>query len=101
MRVSSERLMVGAALSLSAAALVVQAAVLRPHLWPAGAGLAVSGANVMGMLSEPRPVAVIRPPDVRTAAGQPVTITHIWPGGAADRAGLRVGDIVNTLPPEP
>ena len=101
MRVSSERLMVGAALALSAAALVVQAAVLRPHLWPAGAGLAVSGENVMGMLSEPRPVAVIRPPDVRTAAGQPVTITHIWTGGAADRAGLRVGDIVNTLPPEP
>ena len=54
MRVSSERLMVGAALALSAAALVVQAAVLRRHLWPAGAGLAVSGENVMGMLSERR-----------------------------------------------
>jgi GAF domain-containing protein len=101
MRVSSERLIVGAVLALSAATLLVQAVVLRPHLWPAGAGLAVSGENVMGMLSEPQPVAVIRPPDVRAAAGQPVTVTRLWPGGAADRAGIRVGDVVRTLPPEP
>lgn len=52
MRVSSERLIVGAALALSAATLVVQAGVLRPHLWPAGAGLAVSGENVMGTLTD-------------------------------------------------
>ena len=101
MRVSSERLMVGTVLALSAATLVVQVFVLRPHLWPAGAGLAVSGENVMGMLSEPGPVAVIRPPDVRAAAGRPVTVTRIWQGGTADRAGVRVGDVIRTLPPEP
>ncbi|MDP2318963.1 MAG: protein kinase [Acidobacteriota bacterium] len=101
MQVSSERLIVGAVLALSAASLVVQAFVLRPHLWPAGAGFAVSGENVMGMLAEPRPVAVIRPPDVRAAAGQPITVTRVWPGGAADRAGLRVGDLLRTLPPDP
>jgi GAF domain-containing protein/predicted Ser/Thr protein kinase len=101
MRVSTERLIVGVVLALSAATLVVQAVVLRPHLWPAGAGLAVSGDTVMGMLAEPRPVAVIRPPDVRAAAGQPVTVTRVWPGGAADRAGLRVGDQIRVLPPEP
>ena len=101
MRVSSERLIVGAALALSAATLVVQAAMLRPHLWPAGAGLAVSGETVMATLAEPRPVAVIRPPDVRGTAGQPITVTRIWPGGAADRAGIRTGDIVRLLPPAP
>ena len=100
MRVSPERLIVGVVLALSAATLVVQAAVLRPHLWPAGAGLAVSGENVMGTLAEPRPVAVIRPPDLRAAAGRPVTVTRVWPGGAAERAGIRVGDIVGSLPPE-
>jgi len=100
MRVSSQRLIVGAALALSAATLVVQVVVLRPHLWPAGAGLAVSGENVMGVLAEPRPVAVIRPPDVRAAAGRPVTVTRVWPGGAAERAGIRVGDSIRTLPPD-
>ena len=34
------------------------------------------------------------PSDVRAAAGQPVTVTRVWPGGAADRAGIRVGDVV-------
>ena len=97
MRVSSERLIVGAVLALSAATLVVQAGVLRPHLWPAGAGLAVSGETVMGTLAEPRPVAVIRPPDVRAAAGRPVIVTRVWPGGAAERA----GDIIGSLPPGP
>lgn len=101
MRVSSERLIVGVALALSAASLAVQAFSLRPHLWPAGAGLAVSGENVMGVLAEPRPVAVIRPPGVRAAAGQPITVTRVWPGGAADRAGIRVGDHLRTLPPDP
>jgi len=98
MRISWERLTVGAVLALSAVSLVVQAVVLRPHLWPAGAGLAVSGENVMATLAEPQPVAVIRPPDVRAAAGQPVTVTRVWPGGAADRAGIRVGDVLRQLP---
>lgn len=101
MRLSSERLIVGAALALSAATLVVQALVLRPHLWPAGAGLALSGENVMGTLAGPQPVAVIRPPDVREAAGRPVTVTRVWPGGSADRAGIREGDVVRSLPAEP
>jgi len=101
MRVSSERLIVGAVLALSAATLVVQATILRPHLWPAGAGLAVSGENVMEIVAEPQPVAVIRPPDVRRAAGQPVIVTRVWPGGSAERAGIRVGDVVRTLPPNP
>ncbi len=101
MRVSTERLIVGAVLALSAVTLVVQAFVLRPHLWPAGAGLAVSGDTVMGTMAEPRPVAVIRPPDVRGTVGQPVSVTRVWPGGVADRAGIRVGDIVRRLPSDP
>ena len=101
MRASSERLIVGAVLALSAATLVVQAAVLRPHMWPAGAGLAVSGENVMAIIAEPRPVAVIRPPDVRAAAGQHVTVTRLWPGGTGERAGIGIGDVVRALPTDP
>jgi len=98
---SSARLVVGAVLALSAATLLVQAFMLRPHLWPAGAGLAVSGETVMATLAEPRPVAVIRPPDIRGTAGQPVTVTRVWPGGSADRTGIRVGDVVRQLPADP
>jgi len=101
MRVPSERLIVGAVFALSVATLVVQALVLRPHLWPAGAGLTVSAENVLGTLAEPQPIAVIRPPDVRAAAGQPVRVTRVWPGGSADRAGIRVGDTIRQLPPAP
>lgn len=97
MRVSSERLLVGAVLAVSVVTLALQAVVLRPYLWPAGAGLVVSGEAVMGVLAAPRPAAVIRPPDVTGVAGAPVTISQVWPGGAADRAGLREGMHVRSI----
>jgi hypothetical protein len=48
MRVSPDRLLVGGVFALSLATLGLQALVLRPHLWPAGAGVALSGDTVMG-----------------------------------------------------
>lgn len=99
MRLSSERLVVGAILALSLVTLALQALVLRPYLWPAGAGLALTGETVMGTLAAPRPVAVIRPPDVSGVTGKPVTVARVWPGGTASRAGVQegvqVGAIVN------
>jgi len=56
MRASSERLLIAAVLAASVVTLALQAFVLRPYLWPAGAGLAVSGDTVMGVLSAQRPV---------------------------------------------
>ncbi|MDO8679942.1 MAG: protein kinase [Acidobacteriota bacterium] len=100
MRMTSERFVVGAVLAMSLVTLVLQAVVLRPHLWPAGAGLALTGDTVMGTLAAPRPVAVIRPPDVSRIEGADVTVARVWPGGRAERAGLqagmRVGAIVNS-----
>jgi hypothetical protein len=114
MRLSTERLLIGAVMAVSLVTLGLQTFVLRPRMWPAGAGLALSGDTVMGVLAEPGPVAVIRPPDAADAAGASVTVVRVWPGGAADRAGLRVGDRVrgltrpatrigldNGLPPDP
>ena len=97
MRVSTERLLIGAVLAVSVVALGLQAFVLRPHLWPAGAGLALSGDTVMSTLAAPRPVAVIRPPDVDEAAGTSVTVLRVFPDGAADRAGVRAGDQVRAI----
>lgn len=97
MRGSSERLLLGAVLAVSVVTLALQAIVLRPYLWPAGAGLVVSGDAVMSVLAAPRPVAVIRPPDVTGIARAPVTISQVWPGGTADLAGLREGMHIRSI----
>ena len=85
MRLSSERLVVGAILALSLVTLALQAVVLRPRLWPAGAGTrAVRRDRVRARWPRRAPIAVIRPPDVRDASpAQPVTVPRVWPGGAA------------------
>jgi eukaryotic-like serine/threonine-protein kinase len=97
MRLSTERLLIGAILAISLVTLGLQAFVLRPHLWPAGAGLAVSGETVMGALAAPRPVAVIRPPDLSGMLGSEITVLRAQPGGPADRAGLRDGDRIRGI----
>lgn len=45
-----ERLLIGAVIALSLVTPGLETFVLRPHLWPAGAGLALSGETVMGTL---------------------------------------------------
>ena len=97
MRASSPRPLVGAVLALSVVTLALQAVSLRPYLWPAGAGLALTGENVMGALAAPRPVAVIRPPDVTGVAGAQVVVSRVWPGGTADAAGIRTGMAVRSI----
>jgi len=91
MRLSTERALVGAVMAISLVTLGLQAFVLRPRLWPAGAGLALSGES-FARLAPPAPISVIRPPDIRDAvAGQPVTAVRVVPGGQADRAGVPNG----------
>ncbi|HEX6161759.1 MAG TPA: protein kinase [Vicinamibacterales bacterium] len=101
MRLSTERAVLGAVMAISLIALGLQAFVLRPHLWPAGAGLALSGDTVMGSLAAPKPFAVIRPPDVSGVLGEAIRVLQIVPGGAADRAGVREGDALAPLPSDP
>ncbi len=84
-------------IALTMAIIYVQAFVLRPRLWPAGAGLVLSGDAVMGALAEPAAFGVPRLPDIRSVVGQPVVVSRVWPGGAAERAGLTVGTLVTAV----
>ncbi len=97
MRHSSERALVGVVMAISLVTLGLQVFVLRPHLWPAGAGLALSGDTVMATLAAPRPTAVIRPPDLSRVIGTGVTVLRVQPGGPADRAGINEGDRLRGL----
>ena len=96
MRLSTERALIAAIMAISLVTLGLQAFVLRPHLWPAGAGLALSGDTVMGSLASPRPIAVIRPPDLGRVE-ELAAVERVWAGGAAERAGIRAGDRVTTI----
>src|SRR5688572_5061965 len=97
MRPSTERALIGAVMAIALITLGLQAFVLRPRMWPAGAGLALSGDTVMGTLAAPRPVAVIRPPDLTNVDGRCINVMRAFPGGPGDRAGLRQGDCVSRV----
>jgi GAF domain-containing protein len=83
--------------ALTVAAFVLQAAVLRPRLFPAGAGLALSGDRMMGVLAMPVSVPISRPPSVGTLAGRPIHVTDVQTGSPADRAGVRTGQVITAI----
>jgi len=77
--------------TLSIITFLLHATIVRPRLFPAGAGLALSGDAVFNELSEQELVGFAHLPDIRSVLGQPVMVTAVWPGGEADRAGVRPG----------
>jgi eukaryotic-like serine/threonine-protein kinase len=79
------------ALALAIAGL--QIAVVRPYLWPAGAGIALSGESVLSSLGTPGLVPRVSPPELASVAGQPVTVARANPTAAAS-FNLPVGTIV-------
>jgi GAF domain-containing protein len=92
MRPGAERAFVVMVLAISVVTLGLQALVLRPRLWPAGAGFALSGDS-FARLAAPSPISVIRPPDIRAAvAGTPVTVQRVVPRGVAAGTGIDDGD---------
>jgi hypothetical protein len=95
------RILLAIVLGLSLVVFAVHLLTLRPRLWPAGAGVAVSGDTVFTIVSEPRAFARIRPPDVRDLVGTPITITRVTPGSEADRRGLVAGLSAGQFPADP
>ena len=114
-RVSIEQLVVIVVLGLALLVLGLQALVLRPHLWPAGAGLVLSTDTIFGQFAESHALGSIRPPDIRSVAGKKVTVARVWPGGPAEAnkvaeglpvyalsgAGGQLVDVSQGLPSDP
>jgi eukaryotic-like serine/threonine-protein kinase len=94
------RAAVALTLGLSIAVFLLQSVVVRPHLWPAGAGITVSGDVIYGRLAEPTLMPRIRPPDL-DAAREPIVITRVAPASEAAQRGIAVGTpIAGPLPPD-
>lgn len=96
---ASSRIRLGVAVILGLAIIVfaVQLILVRPQLWPAGTGVALSGDSVLASLSEPRPVARIRPPNLTGVLGTPLIVTRVTPGSVAAHEGLVPGTAVNVV----
>jgi hypothetical protein len=78
-------------LAVSLLVFVLHVVAVRPYVWPAGAGVTVSGDTVFGTLSEPSAVPRIRPPHISVSDLENVVVTAITAAGSADSAGLAVG----------
>jgi predicted Ser/Thr protein kinase len=64
---------------------------VRPYLWPAGAGVTVSGDTLFGVLSAPHAVPRIRPPHLDEAELASLKVTQVEAGGGAARMGVTEG----------
>jgi hypothetical protein len=87
----ARRVAVAVVAALTVTTFVLHALVVKPHLYPAGAGLTLSGDSIMNELAEPPPVGFAQLPDLGSALGRPVRITNVWPDSPAARAGLVPG----------
>ena len=88
------RLIVVVTLALSLVVFALHVLRVRPYLWPAGAGVTMSGATVFEQLGEPLPR--IRPPDLKAANEEQAVVTRVAAGSEAARVAVTAGMTVNT-----
>jgi hypothetical protein len=90
MSAARARVIVITTLALSLVVFLLHASRVRPYLWPAGAGVTVSGDSLFAHLSEPRAVPRIRPPHL-SAVVEPAVVARVAADSGAARAGVTVG----------
>src|SRR5688500_18612215 len=91
------RLVASIVLALSLLMFALHLFIVRPNLWPAGAGVTLSGDTVFATLSEPMALPRIRPPRLDEAVGRPIAVTRVHPSSGAVAQGLTGGAMVATL----
>ena len=91
------RLAVFAVLGVSLVVFALHLLVLRPYLWPAGAGVTLSESTTFASLAAPRAVPRTRPPDVKSLMGTPVVVEAVDRTSEAWHRGLRPGAVVARL----
>src|SRR4051812_25788943 len=80
-----------AILVLSLLYALLDVALVRPYLWPAGTGALVTADPAS------RWPLIARPPDIRQQAGQPVIVTDVAPGTPAAAQGLAPGSTLDQI----
>jgi GAF domain-containing protein len=83
--------------ALSVIAFVLHAAIVRPHNAPAGAGVSLSDAALLGALAPLGGIGVVRPPAIVANVGAPIVVSAVQPDGPAARAGVTPGLQVELL----
>jgi tRNA A-37 threonylcarbamoyl transferase component Bud32/GAF domain-containing protein len=84
---------VGAAAALGILYLVMDVGLVRPYLWPAGHGFRIAGDSRLVGASDETPIFA-RPPAIDDHPVGATVIRDVLPGSAAERAGLRQGDVL-------
>src|SRR3954451_17762161 len=80
-----------AILVLSVLYALIDVALVRPYLWPAGTGAVVSADPAS------RWPLVARPPDIRLQAGRSVVVTDVAPGTPAAVEGVTPGTTIEQI----
>ncbi len=92
---SRGRLIVSVVLACGLAIAGLQIALVRPYLWPAGAGVTLSGDTTLAALAEPRSTPRMRPPHVPPATT--VSITRVNEVLGTGVRSLAVGTVVTGI----
>jgi predicted Ser/Thr protein kinase len=83
--------MVSVVLAFSLLVFALHVLRVRPYLWPAGAGVTISGDTIFAAMAEPRAAPRIRPPHLSATDLAKITVTRVAPAGAAAQAGVTEG----------
>lgn len=90
------RSIVSTILALAIAIAGLHLAVVRPYLWPAGAGLVLSGDRLFASLGELRPTPQLQPPAIENIVNTQVTVARASQSSSTGGA-LSEGTVITSI----
>ena len=91
------RSIVSTILALAIAIAGLHLAVVRPYLWPAGAGIVLNGDRLFASLGELRPTPQLQPPDVMAVANTSVKVARANPSLSSGTNAIREGTAITSI----
>ena len=91
------RPIVSTILALAIAIAGLHLAVVRPYLWPAGAGIVLSGDRLFASLGGLQPIPQLQPPDVVKVANSTVIVTRANPSRRSATTAVIEGTVITSI----